>query len=94
MLLVTQLDTFYNGLTLSNRDTINAAAGGTLMQKTPEEFYKLIGNMTAHQNHWDTSVICDETSRNISSTFTTKSPKVVRQLEMMNTNFSEMMRQF
>ncbi|GJR70962.1 reverse transcriptase domain-containing protein [Tanacetum coccineum] len=42
MLLVTQIDTFYNGLTLSHRDTINAAAGGTFMQKTPEECYELI----------------------------------------------------
>nr|GEY74458.1 reverse transcriptase domain-containing protein [Tanacetum cinerariifolium] len=31
MLLVTQIDTFYNGLTLSHQDTINAAAGGTFM---------------------------------------------------------------
>nr|GEY04710.1 reverse transcriptase domain-containing protein [Tanacetum cinerariifolium] len=37
MLLVTQIDTFYNGLTLRHRDTINAAAEGTFMQKTPEE---------------------------------------------------------
>nr|GEW49389.1 hypothetical protein [Tanacetum cinerariifolium] len=29
MLPVTQIDTFYNGLTLRHRDTINAAAGGT-----------------------------------------------------------------
>nr|GFC01344.1 reverse transcriptase domain-containing protein [Tanacetum cinerariifolium] len=29
MLPVTQIDTFYNGLTLIHRDTINAAAGGT-----------------------------------------------------------------
>nr|GFA21488.1 hypothetical protein [Tanacetum cinerariifolium] len=55
MLLVTQIDRFYNGLTLSHRDTINAAAGGTFMQKTPEECYELIKNMTAHHNHWDTS---------------------------------------
>ncbi|GJR06450.1 reverse transcriptase domain-containing protein [Tanacetum coccineum] len=55
MILVTQIDTFYNGLTLSHRDTINAAAGGTFMQKTPEECYELIENMTAHHNHWDTS---------------------------------------
>nr|GEZ36446.1 reverse transcriptase domain-containing protein [Tanacetum cinerariifolium] len=94
MLLVTQIDMFYNGLTLSHRDTINAAAGGTFMHKTPEECYELIENMTAHHNHWDTSAIRDETSRNISSTSTTKSPEVVRQLEMMNNNFSEMMRQF
>ncbi|GJT78933.1 hypothetical protein Tco_1045658 [Tanacetum coccineum] len=53
--------------------------------------------MTAHHNHWDTSATRDETSRNISSTTTTttttESPKVVRQLEMMNKNFVEMMRQ-
>ncbi|GJU73419.1 reverse transcriptase domain-containing protein [Tanacetum coccineum] len=93
MLLVTQIDTFYNGLTLSHRDTINAAAGGTFMQKTPEECYELIENMTAHHNHWDTSATQDETSRNISSTTATESPEVVRQMEMMNKNFVEMMRQ-
>nr|GEY18649.1 hypothetical protein [Tanacetum cinerariifolium] len=60
--LFTKIDTFYNGLTLSHRDTINAAAGGTFMQKTPEECYELIENMTAHHNHWDTSAIRDETS--------------------------------
>nr|GEV35343.1 reverse transcriptase domain-containing protein [Tanacetum cinerariifolium] len=42
----------------------------------------------------DTSAIRDETSRNISSTSTTESLEVVRQLEMMNKNFLEMMRQF
>ncbi|GJR16358.1 hypothetical protein Tco_0799010 [Tanacetum coccineum] len=81
MILVTQIDTFYNGLTLSHRDTINAAAGGTFMQKTPKECYELIENMTAHHNHWDTSETRDETSRNISSTTSTESPEVVRQLE-------------
>ncbi|GKB31357.1 reverse transcriptase domain-containing protein [Tanacetum coccineum] len=93
MLLVTQIDTFYNGLTLSHRDTINAAAGGTFMQKTPEECYELIENITDHHNHWDTSATRDETSRNISSTTSTESPEVVRQLELMNKNFVEMMRQ-
>nr|GEX96959.1 reverse transcriptase domain-containing protein [Tanacetum cinerariifolium]GEX97766.1 reverse transcriptase domain-containing protein [Tanacetum cinerariifolium] len=72
MLLVTQIDKFYNGLTLSHRDTINAASGGTFMQNTPEECYELIKNMTAHHNHWDTSAIRDETSRNISSVSTTE----------------------
>nr|GEU70531.1 reverse transcriptase domain-containing protein [Tanacetum cinerariifolium] len=94
MLLVTQIDTFYNGLTLSHRDTINAAAGGTFIQKTPEECYELIENMTVHHNDWDTLAIRDETYRNIASTSTTESPEVVRQLEMMNKNFLEMMRQF
>nr|GEY71932.1 reverse transcriptase domain-containing protein [Tanacetum cinerariifolium] len=31
------IDTFYNCLTLRHRDTINAAVGGTFMQKKPEE---------------------------------------------------------
>nr|GEZ87203.1 reverse transcriptase domain-containing protein [Tanacetum cinerariifolium] len=57
-----------------HRDTINAAAGGTFMQKTPKECYEMIENMTAHHNHWDTSAIRDETSRNISST-STESPE-------------------
>nr|GEY54293.1 reverse transcriptase domain-containing protein [Tanacetum cinerariifolium] len=37
MLPVTKIDTFYNGLTLRHRDTINAAAGGTFMKRRPEE---------------------------------------------------------
>nr|GEU69967.1 reverse transcriptase domain-containing protein [Tanacetum cinerariifolium] len=55
MLSVTQIDTFYNGLTLRHRDTINAAAGGTFMKRRPKECYDLIENMTTHHNDWDTS---------------------------------------
>nr|GEW35158.1 hypothetical protein [Tanacetum cinerariifolium] len=55
MLPVTQIDTFYNGLTLRHLDTINAAAGGTFMKRRLEECYDLIKNMTAHHNDWDTS---------------------------------------
>nr|GEU79113.1 reverse transcriptase domain-containing protein [Tanacetum cinerariifolium] len=87
------IDTFYYGLTLRHRDTIIAAAGGTVMQKTPEECYDLIENMTAHHNYWNTSATREETSRNISSTTTTESPEVIRQLEIINKNFLDMMRQ-
>nr|GEW48213.1 reverse transcriptase domain-containing protein [Tanacetum cinerariifolium] len=55
MLPVTQIDTFYNELTLRHRDTINAAAGGTFMKRHLEECYDLIKNMTAHHNDWDIS---------------------------------------
>nr|GEW85114.1 reverse transcriptase domain-containing protein [Tanacetum cinerariifolium] len=67
MLPVTQIDTFYNGLTLRHHDTINAAAGGTFMKKRPEECYDLIENMTAHHNDWDTSVQCSDSSSSITS---------------------------
>nr|GEW31795.1 hypothetical protein [Tanacetum cinerariifolium] len=55
MFPVTQIDTFYNRLTLRHRDTINVAAGGTFMKRRPEECYDLIENRTAQHNDWDTS---------------------------------------
>nr|GEW49375.1 reverse transcriptase domain-containing protein [Tanacetum cinerariifolium] len=67
MLPVTQIDTFYNGLTLRHHDTINVVAGGTFMKRRPEECYDLIENMTAHHNDWDTSVQISESSSSITS---------------------------
>nr|GEY21472.1 hypothetical protein [Tanacetum cinerariifolium] len=67
MLPVTQIDTFYNGLTLRHRDTINAAADGTFMKRHPKEFYDLIENMTAHHNDWDTFAYRSESSSSITS---------------------------
>nr|GEV34199.1 DNA-directed DNA polymerase [Tanacetum cinerariifolium] len=72
MLSVTQIDTFYNGLTLRHRNTINAAAGGTSMKRRPKECYDLIENMTAHHNDWDTSVQRSESSSSITSSFDTE----------------------
>nr|GEV87392.1 reverse transcriptase domain-containing protein [Tanacetum cinerariifolium] len=65
MLPITQIDTFYNGLTLRHRDTINDAVGGTFMKRRPEECYDVIENMTAHHNDWDTSVQRSESSSSI-----------------------------
>nr|GEU28903.1 reverse transcriptase domain-containing protein [Tanacetum cinerariifolium] len=67
MLLVTQIDTFDNGLTLRHHDTINAAAGGTFMKRRPEECYDLIKNITAHHNDWDTFVQRSESPSSITS---------------------------
>nr|GEX48546.1 reverse transcriptase domain-containing protein [Tanacetum cinerariifolium] len=72
MLPVTQIDTFYNGLTLRHRDTINAAAGGTFMKRHPEECYDLIKNMIAHHNDWDTLAQRSESSSSITSSFNPK----------------------
>nr|GFC89651.1 reverse transcriptase domain-containing protein [Tanacetum cinerariifolium] len=69
-----QIDTFYNGLTLRHRDTINAAAGGTFMKRRPEECYDLIENMTAHHNDWDTSAQRSESSSSITSS---SDPKII-----------------
>nr|GEW01530.1 reverse transcriptase domain-containing protein [Tanacetum cinerariifolium] len=74
MLPVTQIDTFYNGLTLRHHDTINTAAGGTFMKRRPEECYDLIENMITHHNDWDTSVQKSESSSSITSS---SNPEIV-----------------
>nr|GEV92768.1 reverse transcriptase domain-containing protein [Tanacetum cinerariifolium] len=50
VLPITQIDTFYNGLTLRHRDTINVTAGEIFMKRRPKECYDLIENMTTHYN--------------------------------------------
>nr|GEV13827.1 reverse transcriptase domain-containing protein [Tanacetum cinerariifolium] len=65
MLPVPQIDTFYNGLTLRYRDTINVAAEGTFMKWRPKKCYDLIENMTAPHNDWDTSAQRSESSSSI-----------------------------
>ncbi|GKC36593.1 hypothetical protein Tco_1048977, partial [Tanacetum coccineum] len=83
MLPVTQIDTFYNGLTLRHHDTINAAAGRTFMKRQPEECYDLIENMTAHHNDWDTSAQRSESS----SSITSSNPEIAAlKLEMAEIN--------
>nr|GFA66013.1 reverse transcriptase domain-containing protein [Tanacetum cinerariifolium] len=84
MLPITQIDTFYNGLTLRHRDTINAATGGTFMKRRPEECYDLIENMTAHHNNWDTSAQRSESSSSVASS---SDPKIASlKLEMAKIN--------
>nr|GEW08527.1 reverse transcriptase domain-containing protein [Tanacetum cinerariifolium] len=67
MFPVTQIDTFYNSLTFRHRDTINVAAGGTIMKRRPKECFDLIKKMTAHNNDWDTSSQWSESSSSITS---------------------------
>nr|GEV06907.1 reverse transcriptase domain-containing protein [Tanacetum cinerariifolium] len=84
MLPVTQIDAFYNGLTLRHRDTINAAVGETFMKRHPKECYDLIENMTAHHNDWETSAQRSESSSSITSSF---DPEIVAlKVEMAEIN--------
>nr|GEV04570.1 reverse transcriptase domain-containing protein [Tanacetum cinerariifolium] len=43
-LKLTQIDTFYNGLTEQDQESLNAAAGGNLLNKTTREALKMIEN--------------------------------------------------
>nr|GEV38501.1 hypothetical protein [Tanacetum cinerariifolium] len=86
MLPVTQMDTFYNGLTLRHRDTINAAAGGAFMKRRPEECYDLIENMTAHHNDWDTSAQRSESSSSITFSSDTEIAALKAEMAEINKN--------
>nr|GEW13817.1 reverse transcriptase domain-containing protein [Tanacetum cinerariifolium] len=86
MLPVTQIDRFYNGLTLRHYDTINAAAGGTFMKRRPEESYDLIENMTAHHNDWDTSAQRSESSSSITSSFDLEIAVLIAEMVKINKN--------
>nr|GEV51321.1 reverse transcriptase domain-containing protein [Tanacetum cinerariifolium] len=78
--------TFYNGLTLRYRDTINAAVGGTFMKRLPEECYDLIENMIAHHNDWDTSAQRSESSSYITSSSDTEIAALKAKMGEINKN--------
>nr|GEY48349.1 reverse transcriptase domain-containing protein [Tanacetum cinerariifolium] len=86
MFSVTQIDTFYNGLTLRHRDTINAAAGGTFIKRRPKECYDLIENITAHHNDWDTSAQWSESSSSITSSSDTEIAALKAEMAEINKN--------
>nr|GEV15973.1 reverse transcriptase domain-containing protein [Tanacetum cinerariifolium] len=86
MLAVTQIDTFYNGLTLRHRDTNNVAAGGTFMKRRPEECYDLIENMIAHHTDWDTSTQRSESSSSITSSSDTEIAALKAEMVEINKN--------
>nr|GEX18649.1 reverse transcriptase domain-containing protein [Tanacetum cinerariifolium] len=90
MLPVTQIDTFYNGLTLRHRDTINVA-GGTFMKRRPGECYDLIENMTAHHNDWDTSVQRSESSSSITSSSDSKIVALKGEMAEINKNLMKVL---
>ncbi|GKC84374.1 hypothetical protein Tco_1140091 [Tanacetum coccineum] len=91
MLPVTQIDTFYNGLTLRHHDTINAAAGGAFMKRRPEECYDLIENMTTHHSDWDTSAQRGESSSSITSS-TSEIAALTQQIFEMRKDMLQMYR--
>ena len=47
-----QVQIFYNGLNYQTRQTVDAAAGGTLNHKTPEESLTLFEDMAANSYEW------------------------------------------
>ncbi|GKA37427.1 reverse transcriptase domain-containing protein [Tanacetum coccineum] len=62
ILLLNQILTFYNGITMIDQERLMVAAGGNFMRKTPQEAYDLIENMTQHHFQWDAEVYYNTTT--------------------------------
>ncbi|GKA49910.1 hypothetical protein Tco_0742983 [Tanacetum coccineum] len=60
-----QLDTFYNALTPTDQDSLNAAAGGNLLTKTPRDALTIIKNK---------SKVCNSQNKPIVSKMSTNAP--------------------
>ncbi|GJY06292.1 reverse transcriptase domain-containing protein [Tanacetum coccineum] len=62
ILLLNQILTFYNGITMIDQERLMVAVDGNFMRKTPQEAYDLIENMTQHHFQWDAEVYYDTTT--------------------------------
>ncbi|GKD64289.1 hypothetical protein Tco_1306397 [Tanacetum coccineum] len=70
-----QLDTFYNALTPTDQDSLNVAAGGNLLTKTPRDALTNIKNKLKVRNSRN-KLIVTKVSINAPSSFTPHSPEI------------------
>ncbi|GJU50299.1 reverse transcriptase domain-containing protein [Tanacetum coccineum] len=70
-----QLDTFYNALTSTDQDSLNAAAGGNLLTKTPRDALTIIENKSKVRNSWNKPIV-SKVSTNTPSSSTLHSPEI------------------
>ncbi|GKA87179.1 hypothetical protein Tco_0808890 [Tanacetum coccineum] len=63
-----QLDTFYNALNPTDQDSLNAAAGGNLLTKTPRDALTIIENKSKVRNSRNKPVVSKVSANTSSST--------------------------
>ncbi|GKC57908.1 reverse transcriptase domain-containing protein [Tanacetum coccineum] len=82
-----QIDTFYNALTQSDQDSLNAAAGGNLLNRTPRDALMIIENKSKvhiSQNKPIVSKLSTTTSSPTPSSDVTALTEIVKELVLMN----------
>ncbi|GJY27991.1 putative ribonuclease H-like domain-containing protein, partial [Tanacetum coccineum] len=62
-----QLDTFYNALNATDQDSLNAAAGGNLLTKTPREALTIIENKSKVRNSRNKPIVSQVKESNVDS---------------------------
>ncbi|GJX57868.1 reverse transcriptase domain-containing protein [Tanacetum coccineum] len=70
-----QLDTFYNALNPTDQDSLNAAAGGNLLTKTPRDALTIIENKSKVRNSRNKPIV-SKVSTNAPSSSTPHSPEI------------------
>ncbi|GKB28042.1 hypothetical protein Tco_0867443 [Tanacetum coccineum] len=82
-----QIDTFYNALTQSDQDSLNAAAGGNLLNRTPRDALTIIENKSkvhTSRNKPIVSKVSTITSFSSPSPDVTALTEMVKELVLMN----------
>ncbi|GJT86895.1 reverse transcriptase domain-containing protein [Tanacetum coccineum] len=82
-----QIDTFYNALTQSDQDSLNAAAGGNLLNRTPRDALTIIENKSkvrTSRNKPIVSKVSTTTSSSSPSPDITALTDIVKELVLMN----------
>lgn len=57
-----QVQTFYNGLGASTRTLVNAAVGGSLVEKTTDKAYNLLEEMATNAYQWPSKCLTSKKS--------------------------------
>ncbi|GJU99067.1 hypothetical protein Tco_1328338 [Tanacetum coccineum] len=60
-----QLDTFYNGLNPSDRDSLNSAAGGNLLERSAQYVLKIIENKSKVRNSRNKPIVSQVKASNV-----------------------------
>ncbi|KAG9444738.1 hypothetical protein H6P81_016078 [Aristolochia fimbriata] len=88
--LRSQIDIFYNGLNINTRSMIDAASGGSISKKTPEEVHELIEEMTANMYQYP----LERSGKKAAGIYKLESsPTVQAQLEALQQQFSNWQQQ-
>ncbi|GJX62154.1 hypothetical protein Tco_0295054 [Tanacetum coccineum] len=62
-----QLDTFYNGLKLSDQDSLNSAAGGNLLERSGQDVLKILKNKSKVRNSRNKPIASQVKTSNVDS---------------------------
>ncbi|GKB38134.1 hypothetical protein Tco_0883076 [Tanacetum coccineum] len=71
-----QLDTFYNALTATDQDSLNATAGGNLLTKTPRDALTIIENKSKVRNLRNKPVVSKVSTNAPTSSSTPHFPEI------------------